>query len=64
MAAVLVTQIQIVMLAFEAQSGDASNQVAVLLVGTPLAFVGLEFLAQHTQRDASIATIAVGAVGE
>lgn len=64
MAVVLVTQIQVVVGLAEAQRHDSNHQVAVTLPGASLAAVGFKSLGLHAQRDAGLATIAMGAIGE
>jgi hypothetical protein len=64
MSAVLVAQVQIVMLAFKAKSSDTGNQVLVFFESSFLASIGLEFVAQHAHGNTSLAAIAIGPVGE
>ena len=63
-AVVLVAQVQVVMRLAKAQRHHSDHQVAVALPGASLAAVGFKSLGLHTQRDAGLATIAMGAVGK
>ena len=64
MAAVLIAQIQVVMLIFKTQSRHARHQILMFSQCTLLTFVGLEFIAQHAHGHTCLAAIAVGPVGK
>ena len=64
MPAVLVAQVQLVVLRHKAQAQHSCLQVLVAPDGAPLASVGLELVDQHAQRGAGVAAVAIGAVGE
>jgi hypothetical protein len=64
MAAVLVAQVELVVLWHEAEFEDAGVQCLVPAPCAALAAIGAEEIDRHAQRHAGLAAIAVGAVSE
>ena len=64
MAAVLIAQIQVVMLIFKTQSRHARHQILMFSQSSLLTFVGLELIAQYSHGHACLAAIAIGPVGK
>jgi hypothetical protein len=63
-AAVLVAQVQLVVLGHETQPRHARLQCLMARPGAALAAVGLETSGQHAQRHTGLAAVAMGPVGE